>query len=100
MKLYNIRISDNVHNFIWDLWEYIFRFSFSYEKSKKVTDNIYKEIFSLKIFPNRFPEFDNKFRVLTINKKYRVFFKVDEDIMNVVVSKIFSSSEDYIDNLY
>jgi len=100
MKLYNIIIKDNVHDFIWDLWKYIFRFSFNYSTSKKITDHIYKEIFSLKIFPNRFPEFNNEFRVLTISKKYRVFFKVDEKNMNIIVSKIFSSSENYIDNLY
>ena len=100
MEIYKVNIKDNVHEFIWELGEYIFRHSFSFDISKKVMDEIYKEIFSLKIFPNRYPDFNEKYRVLTINKKYRVFFLVDEDNMTVIVSRIFSSFEDYVSNFY
>ncbi len=96
MKIYKIKIKDNVHEFIWELGEYIFRHSFNFYTSKKIIDQIYKDIFSLKIFPNRYQEFNKTYRVLTINKKYRVFFIVDEKNMNVVISKIFSSTENYI----
>ena len=95
--IYNIEIKDLVREKINDISNSIYRFSFSKESSKKVYNQIYKEIFSLKIFPNRFPEFNKNFRVLTINKKYRVFFRVDDENMNVIVSRIFYSSEDYSD---
>ena len=88
MRIYKVEIKDNVHEFIWELGEYIFRYSFSFETSKNIMDQIYKEIFSLKIFPNRYPEF---------NKKYRVFFIVDEQNMNVLISRIFSSTENYVE---
>lgn len=96
MEIYKVDIKDNVHEFIWELAEYIFRHSFSFDISKKVMDEIYKDIFSLKIFPNRYPKFNEKYRVLTINKKYRVFFRVDEENINVIVSRIFSSYENYV----
>lgn len=97
MKIYNIKIRDSVHEFVWDLWEYIFRMSFDFENSKTIMNNIYKDIFSLKIFPNRFPSFNDKFRVMTINKKYRVFFVVDEENTTIIVSRIFFSSENYLE---
>jgi len=99
MKIYKIEIKDNVHEFIWELGEYIFKNSFSFEISNNIIDNIYKDIFSLKVFPNRFPEFNNNYRVLTINKKYRVFYIVDEENMKVIISRIFASVENYIEEL-
>lgn len=96
MKNYNIEIKDSVHDYIWELWEYIFRHSFDFETSKIVMENIYKEIFSLKIFPNRYPVFNDKYRVLTIDWKYRVFFIVDEENLNVIISRIFLSYENYL----
>ena len=95
MKKYEIEIKNSVHDFIWELWEYVFRNSFSFESSKRCMDEIYKEIFSLVIFPNRCLKFNEKYKVLTINKKYRVFFIVDEKKGKVTVSRIFSSYEDY-----
>ncbi|MDP3381234.1 MAG: type II toxin-antitoxin system RelE/ParE family toxin [bacterium] len=71
--------------------------SFDFENSKTIMNNIYKDIFSLKIFPNRFPSFNDKFRVMTINKKYRVFFVVDEENTTIIVSRIFFSSENYLE---
>ncbi|MDP2090539.1 MAG: hypothetical protein Q8K30_02975 [Candidatus Gracilibacteria bacterium] len=99
MKIYNIKIRDSVHEFVGDLGEYIFRMSFDFENSKTIMNNIYKDIFSLKIFPNRFPSFNDKFRVMTINKKYRVFFVVDEENTTIIVSRIFFSSENYLEGL-
>jgi len=95
--IYNIDIKDSIRERINEISNYIYKFTFSIESTKKVYNHIYKEIFSLKIFPNRYPKFNNEFRVLTISKKYRVFFKVDEENMIVEVSRIFFSSEDYFE---
>ena len=95
MKIYNIEIKDSVHNFLWELWEYLFMQSFSFQTSKRVIDEIYKEIFSLKIFPYRYESFNEKYRVLTVGKKYRIFYYVDENTNTVIVSQIFSSYQDY-----
>lgn len=97
MKIYNVKIRDSVHEFIWDLWEYIFRMTFDFEISKKLMEKIYKDIFTLKIFPNRFSSFNEKYIVMTINKKYRVFFIVDEVNSTIIVSRIFFSSENYLE---
>lgn len=95
MKIYRVDISDEVHNFIYEQADYVFRISFSQEASQNIFNMLYKEIFSLKVFPNRFPIFNNKYRVFTIKKKFRVFYKVDEENLIVTVNQIFSSYENY-----
>jgi plasmid stabilization system protein ParE len=95
--IYEIKIKEEVREKINDISDYIYRFSFSKEIAIRTYNQIYKEIFSLKIFPNRYPKFNEKYRVLTINKRYRVFFIVDDDNMNITISRIFSSSENYIE---
>lgn len=95
LKIYKVEIKDSVRETINEISEYIYRFSFSRESSRKVYDEIYKKIFSLKIFPKKYSKFNEKYRVITIDKKYRVFFKVDEEKEIVFVSAIFYSKEDY-----
>ncbi len=95
MKIYEVEIKNETREKINEISNYIYRFSFSKEIAYKNYDMIYREIFSLKIFPERFPKFNETYRVFTINKKYRVFYKIEEEKNKVVVSRIFSSYEDY-----
>lgn len=74
MKEYNIFIKDEVFIYLKEYAEYIYRFSFSREIADKTVAWIIQEIFSLKIFPNRYPIFNSKYRVFTIKKKFRVFY--------------------------
>jgi plasmid stabilization system protein ParE len=95
MQIYNLEIKDSVHDFIWEIWEYIFRHSFNFNSSEKIINLIYKEIFSLKIFPYRCHDFNEIYKVLTINKRYRVFYRVLEEQKTVIISRIFASWENY-----
>jgi len=54
---YEIVIRDQVHDDIIELTDYIYRFSFNKNISKKVYDNLYKSIFSLDFMPNRFEKY-------------------------------------------
>jgi hypothetical protein len=93
--IYEIEIKNLVREKINEISDYIYRFSFSKDIAKNTYNEIYKEIFTLKIFPNRYPCFNSKYRVLTINNNYRVFYKVNETKKVVIVSRIFSSYENY-----
>ena len=93
--IYNIVIKESVREKINEISKYIYQISFDVNASTKVYNYIFQEIFWLKVFPNRNPKFNNIFRVLTISKKYRIFYKVDEKQKIVFVSNIFFSREDY-----
>lgn len=100
MKIYSIDIKDEVHEFIYDYSDYVFRFSFNRELSLKIFNRFYEKIFSLKIFPNRFPMFNQKYRVFTIDKKFRVFYQVDDENKKVIINQIFSSYENYDERFF
>ncbi len=95
MKIYEVEIKNETREKINEISKYIYRTSFSKEIAYKNYDMIYKEIFSLKIFPYRFPMFNENYRVFTIDKKYRVFYKIDEEQEKIIVARIFSSYENY-----
>lgn len=95
--MYNVKVKESVLQDLEEIVEYIFRLSYSLELADKIYDKIMASIISLKIFPYSFPVFENNFRVMTIDKKYRVFYQVDEKLKVVIVQYIFWSSEDYDD---
>lgn len=95
--MYDIKIKESVLQDLEEISEYIFRITYSIELANKIYDKIMASIISLKIFPYSFPVFENKFRVMTIDKNYRVFYKVDEHLKVVTIQYIFWSSEDYED---
>ncbi|MBS9775103.1 type II toxin-antitoxin system RelE/ParE family toxin [Candidatus Gracilibacteria bacterium] len=95
MKQYKIEIKDNVHIAIREIGEYIFRFSFNKTSSDTTVKNLYQEFFSLTIFPYRFPILNENYRVMTVDKKYRILYTVVEQDQTVIIAKIFSSYENY-----
>lgn len=100
MQEYNIIIKEWVFLYIKETWEYIYRFSFSRKIADEFVKNIMNKIFSLKIFPNRFPMFNQKYRVFTIDKKFRVFYQVDDENKKVIINQIFSSYENYDEKFF
>jgi len=93
--MYNIEIKKSVLEDLNEISDYIFRFSFSQETANKIYDEIMGKILSLKIFPYMFPVFENEFRVMTVRKKYRVFYKINENQKTVIIEYIFWSEENY-----
>ncbi|MDP2395692.1 MAG: type II toxin-antitoxin system RelE/ParE family toxin [bacterium] len=87
--MYDIKIKESVLQDLEEISEYIFRMSYSIELSNNIYDKIMASIISLKIFPYSFPIFENNYRVITIDKRYRVFYKVDEISKVVIVQYIF-----------
>ena len=99
MKTYNIKFKNLFYNDITLIQDILYRFTFSKETTKNIINSIYSEIFKLSIFPNRYVEYKYWFRVLNIKWKYKVFYKVEEDKLEVHIYRILFSSSNY-ENLF
>lgn len=86
---YKIVIRDVVHEDIYELSEYVFRFSFSREISKKIYDDLYANIFSLDFMPNRYQVYFWEYRRIIVNWSYKIIYKVDEENKKVIIIRVF-----------
>lgn len=86
---YKIVIRDVVHEDIYELSEYVFRFSFSREISKKIYDDLYANIFSLDFMPNRYQVYFWDYRRIIVNGSYKIIYKVDEESKKVIIIRVF-----------
>lgn len=93
--MYNVTFKSNFYADLWEITDYIFRFSFNYSSTNKVYDEIMWKILWLKIFPNMYPVFEWDLRVMTVRNKYKIFYKVDEISKIVTIYYIFGSEENY-----
>jgi len=93
--MYKIIIPKYVMEDIYNIKEYIFRISYSIETSNKIYNEIMANILALKIFPSSYPIFKKDLRVLTVRKKYRVFYKINEEKQEVQIYYIFWTEQDY-----
>ena len=91
---YKIVIRDAVHDDINELSEYIFRFSFDINVSKKVYDNLYKAIFSLDFLPNRYEKYIWEYRRIIVNGSYKILYRVDEENQKVVIIRVIRSEQE------
>ena len=96
--LYNVEITDLAKMEIKNIANYIYKSSFSEEIANKFYDEIYSKIYSLSIFPEMHPKYNENYRVLTFKKKYRIFYNINKK--NVIINYIFSTSQDYWELLY
>jgi len=92
--MYKIIILESVELKIQEIYDYVYRFSFSSSKSLNIINTIYSSIYSLEIFPFRFQKYNNKYRVITV-KNYRIFYKIVEENRTVIILDIFSCRENY-----
>ncbi len=93
--MYNLEIMKTAVLDLEEISNYIFQASFNKKISEKIYNEIMATILWLKIFPFSFPIFMDDFRVMTVRKKYRVFYKVNENLKLVTIYYIFWSSENY-----
>jgi hypothetical protein len=64
---YEVEIPEIVISDINELTEYIFRFSFSKNISKKVYDKLYKTIFSLNFMPEMYQRYLGEYRRVIVD---------------------------------
>ena len=95
---YSIDISEEFLNSLEKILDYVFRFSFSLETSKKTYNEIMSSIYWLSLFPSRFQKFNDKYLVMTIKWKYRVFYFINESKKEVNIYDIFTSKQNYIED--
>lgn len=93
---YKIEIPNLVHRDIEELSDYIFRFSFDINISKKVYDNLYKSIFSLDFMPNRFEKYIWEYRRIIVNWSYKILYRVDEENKKVIIIRVIRTEQENI----
>lgn len=93
--LYEIEIPNIVHNNISELTDYIYRFSFDLNISRKIYDELYKSIFSLNFLPNRYEKYIWEYRRVIVKWSYRVIYRVDEENMKVIIIRIFRTEQNF-----
>lgn len=86
---YKIVIRDEVHKDIFELTDYIFRFSYSIEISQKIYDNLYSAIFSLDFIPYRNEIYYWEYRRIIVNWNYKIIYKVNEEDKKVIIIRVF-----------
>ncbi len=86
---YKIEIPNIVHKDIFELIDYVFRFSFSSEITKKIYDNLYGAIFSLDFMPNRYEIYFGEYRRIIVKWSYKIIYKVDEENKKVIIIRVF-----------
>lgn len=99
MMIYQIEIPNKVHNDIFELTDYIFKFSFDAVISKSISDMIYYAITSLRFMPYRFQQVLGDYRVVVVKGSYRVFYKIDETNKKVIITRVLRSEQDFDDIL-
>lgn len=98
--MYKVIIDPNAQLDLNRILDYIFRFSFSSITVNKIYDEIMSKIYGLQVFPKLYPVFKWDFRVMTVRKNYRIFYKINEAKKEVIIYYIFSSRENYDDLIY
>lgn len=90
---YKIVMRDAVHNDIFNLTEYIYRFSLSKQIANKVYNDLYSAIFSLNFLPNRFEKSIWEYRRLIVDWNYKIFYRVDEENKKVIIIRVLRSEQ-------
>jgi len=98
--MYKINFKISAREDLKNIKDYIFKVSFSIEISNKIYNEIMAHILNLKIMPKMYPVFKEDLRVMTVRKKYRVFYKIFEEKREVIIYYIFGVEEDYESLIY
>jgi len=92
--MYKIIFSEKSRDDLNDITNIIFKFTLSEDITDKIYKRIVEKIYSLQLFPHINVLYKD-YRVLLVNKKYKVFYKIDEEFKIVKVYRIFLSSSNY-----
>lgn len=94
---YEIEIPPIVVNDIQELSDYIYRFSFDADMSRKIYDDLYKKIFSLNFLPNRYETYIWEYRRIIVQWSYKIFYKIDEDHRKIIIVRVLRSENNSFD---
>ena len=100
MKIYKIQITELAKIEIKNISDFIYKNSFSENLADKIYNEIYSKIYWLSILPEINEKYNIDYRVMTISKRYRVFYKINYKKQEVIVHYVFSSSQNYEFSIY
>jgi len=97
---YIVELKDEAKNDIFELADYIFRFSFSQNISDKIYDEIYQKVFSLEFMPEMYQKILWEYRVALVKKTYRIFYRVEEENKKVIIVRVIRTDQNIEDILF
>lgn len=97
---YTVDLKDEAKNDIFELVDYIFRFSFSQKISDKIYDEIYQKVFSLEFMPEMYQKVLWEYRVALVKKTYRIFYRVEEKNKKVIIVRVIKTDQNIEDILF
>ncbi len=97
--IYKIVVRKEVHEDIFELADYILRFSFSVEIARNIKNNLYEKMSSLNFFPQKFQKVLWDYRVALVKKTYRIFYRIEEETKTVVIVRVIRTDQN-IDNIF
>ena len=100
MENYYIDISPDVDEDIFELTDYIFRFSFSKEIAQKIYNEIYSKIYSLNFMPHMYQKVLWEYRVALVKKTYRIFYKIEEENKKVIIVRVIRTDQNIEEILF
>ena len=98
--IYTVDLKDEAKNDIFELTDYIFRFSFSRNISDKIYDEIYQKIFSLEFMPHMYQKVLWEYRVALVKKTYRIFYRIEEENNKVIIVRVIRTDQNIEDILF
>lgn len=97
---YIVELKDEAKNDIFELTDYIFRFSFSQNISDKIYDEIYQKIFSLEFMPQMYQKVLWDYRVALVKKSYRIFYRIEEENKKVIIVRVIRTDQNIEEILF
>ena len=85
---YDIEIPRIVEDDIFDLTDYIYRFTFDKNVAKEIYDELYKNIFTLDFLPNRYEKYLWEYRRIIVKWSYKIIYRVDEEKSKVIIIRV------------
>ena len=98
--IYTVDLKDEAKNDIFELTDYIFRFSFSRNISDKIYDEIYQKIFSLEFMPHMYRKVLWEYRVALVKKTYRIFYRIEEENNKIIIVRVIRTDQNIEDILF
>lgn len=89
MQKYIVRIRNQVHIDIYSHSHSLYQRSLDRELAKDLSKNFYTSIATLAFMPYRFEKQNKHYHRMVVSKKYKIIYRIDEELKKVIVIRIF-----------
>ncbi len=88
---YKIIIRKAVFIDIDEITKYSFRFTFDKDISQNIQNKLFWAIYSLEFLPERFEEYNENYRRMIVDWKYKIIYRIEEKTKKVFIIRILKT---------